>query len=75
MRLIPTTTNSIALTIVTIIVIGFFVAGLFEILNYFIVKALLLTCFVGLFIVAIRFALKNEDKKNRPEDELQDDSH
>ena len=75
MKLIPTSTDSIALTCVLIITISFFTAGLFDVLDYLIVKAILFTSFGGLVIIAIYFALKNDDKKNRPEDKLQDDSH
>ncbi|EDP70186.1 hypothetical protein FBALC1_11652 [Flavobacteriales bacterium ALC-1] len=75
MRLIPTTKNAIALYCTTAITFGFFVAGLFKILDYFIVKAFLFLSFGILFILAFNYALKNESKKNRPEDTLQDDSH
>ncbi|WP_299123661.1 hypothetical protein [uncultured Winogradskyella sp.] len=75
MKFIPTTKDSIALTLATIIVLGLFTAGLFEVLNYFIVKVVLLLSFSVLFIMAFGYAIKNETKKNRPEDILQDDSH
>ncbi|WP_400079607.1 hypothetical protein [Winogradskyella sp. R77965] len=75
MKFIPITKDSIALTLATILVLGLFVSGLFEILDYFIVKALLFLGFGSLFILALSFALRNESKKNRPEDTLQDDSH
>lgn len=67
--------NTIALLIAGVIAIGFFVAGLFDVLDYFIVKALLFSSFAVLVLVALGYALKNEIKKNRPEDKLQDDSH
>ncbi len=75
MKLFPLNRNSIALSFVTIITIGFFAAGLLKVLDYFIVKALLFSGFVALVTVAINYALKNDIKKNRPEDKLQDDSH
>jgi len=75
MKLFPLNRNSIALSFVGIITIGFFIAGLLKVLDYFIIKALLFSGFVALFVVAINYALKNDIKKNRPEDKLQDDSH
>jgi hypothetical protein len=75
MKLFPLNKNSIALSFVALIAIGFFVAGLFNVLDYFIVKALLFSGFGALVIISISYALKNETKKNRPEDKLQDDSH
>lgn len=75
MKLFPLSKNSIALSFVGIVTIGFFVAGLLEILDYFIVKALLISSFVILVIIAITYALKNDNKKNRLEDKPQDDSH
>lgn len=75
MKYIPETKDSIALTFVGLLAIGFFLAGMFDILNYIIVQTLTFLCFGGLLAVAVYFALKNEVKKNRPEDKLQDDSH
>lgn len=74
MKLISLNKNSFSLIIITIVGIGFFVAGLFEVLDYFIIKALLFTFYGGLLVLAFWQALKNDTKKNRPEDELQDDS-
>lgn len=75
MKLIPLNRNSLALILIAFVSIGFFVAGLCDVLDYFIMKALLFTIYGALFIVSLLYALKNEDEKNRPEDELQDDSH
>lgn len=75
MKLIPTSKNAIALYCVTGIAFGFFAAGLFKILDYFIVKASLFIITGILFVFAFNYALKNDTKKNRPEDTLQDDSH
>ncbi len=75
MKPFPLNRNSIALSFVALIAIGFFIAGLFNVLDYFIVKALLFLGFGALVITSISYALKNETKKNRPEDKLQDDSH
>ena len=73
MKWFPINKNTIALLFVITITLGFFIAGLFEVLDYLIIKFLLITSLIGLIIVALMFALKN--RKNRLEDELQDDSH
>ena len=70
MKLFSLSKNSIALSAVALIVIGFFVAGLFNVLDYFIVKALLFFGFGTLVIISISYGLKNETKKNRPKDKL-----
>lgn len=75
MNLFPINRNSIALSVVAFVSIGFFVAGLFDVLDYFIMKALLFTGYAVLLVIALIHAFKNEDKKNRPEEILQDDSH
>lgn len=75
MKLVPLNKNSIAIIIAVIITLGFFLAGLFEILDYIIVKILLFLSFGLLFVVATSYAIKNDTKKNRPEDKLQDDLH
>ena len=75
MKFYPTTKDTLALTCVTFVTIGLFIAGLFGVLDYFIVKVLLFLGFGVLFLVAFFYALKNEIKKNRPEDTLLDDSH
>jgi len=75
MKLIPLSKNSLALLFVSIIAFGFFAAGMFEVLDYFIIKALLFVLFSGLLGIAFWYALKNDNKKNRPEDKLQDDSN
>jgi hypothetical protein len=74
-KLFPLNKNSLALLFVAAITIGFFAAGLLKILDYFIIKALLFSSFTALIIIAISYASKNETKKKRPEDKLQDDSH
>lgn len=75
MKFLPTTKDSIALTCVAFITFVFFVAGLFDVLDYFIVKMLLFLGLGVLLIIAIISGMKNDAKKNRPEDKLQDDSH
>jgi hypothetical protein len=64
MKLFSLTTNSIALSAVALITVVFFVAGLFNILDYFIVKALLFLGFGALVIISISYALKNETKNS-----------
>jgi hypothetical protein len=75
MSFFPLNKNTIALSSVAIITIGFFIAGLYEVLDYIIVKVLLFGGLGILMIIAITHAIKSEVKKNRLEDELQDDSH
>ena len=75
MKLFPLNKNSMALLFVSLIAIGFFVGGLFNVLDYFIVKALLFSGFGATVIISFSYALKNETKKKSPEDKLQDDSH
>jgi len=75
MKLFPLNKNSIALLFVGLVAIGFFAAGLFKVLDYFIIKVLLIGGFAILLVISIIYASKNKIKKNRPEDKLQDDSH
>lgn len=75
MKFFPLNKDTISLSISSLVAIGFFVAGLSEVLEYFIIKALLFMGFGALFIVAIFFTLKNNTIKNRPEDKPQDDLH
>ncbi|MFK7832503.1 MAG: hypothetical protein AB8B52_04430 [Winogradskyella sp.] len=75
MKFIPTTKDSLALTGVAFIALGFFVAGLFNILDYFMVKLLLYFGLAFMFALVIRYAIKNDSKKNRFEDERQNDSY
>jgi membrane protein implicated in regulation of membrane protease activity len=75
MNLFSLNKNSLALILVGAVAIGFFVAGLFEVLNYFILQILLFLGYATLVVLALTHAIKNERKKNRPEDNLQDDSN
>lgn len=75
MRLFPLNKNTMTLMSTGLISIGFFVAGMFEVLDYFIIKVLLFVGFAMLILVAFVYAFKSDMKKNRPEDDLQDDSH
>lgn len=75
MKLLPLNKNYITLIIVATLTLGFFIAGLFKILDYLIIKVLLFSGFGVLLLIAIRSAFKNEFKKKRSEDKLQNDSH
>ncbi|WP_110475734.1 hypothetical protein [Winogradskyella epiphytica] len=73
MKYIPSTTDSIALTSVSIITLGLFIAGLFDVLDYFIIKAILILGYAILLVLAIMYGLKNQVKKNHLEEFPQDD--
>ncbi|NRA91769.1 MAG: hypothetical protein HRU26_03635 [Psychroserpens sp.] len=60
--------NTIALIISGILVLGFFFAGVFGVLDYLIVKALLFSGFTIFAAVLIWVALKNQDQKKAPQD-------
>ncbi|GAB4157157.1 MAG: hypothetical protein Tsb0033_08620 [Winogradskyella sp.] len=75
MKLFPINKDTIALSSTGFVGIGFFAAGLSNVLGYFIIKALLFLGFGILLIVAIYFTLTNDQKKNRPEVKPQDDLH
>jgi hypothetical protein len=75
MNLFPLNKNSIALILVALLTVSFFICGMLDVLDYFIIKSLLFVGFGGLLFLAIYFGYKNGSKKNRPEDKLQDDSH
>ena len=66
--------NTITLTGVVIVSLGFFVAGLTNVLDYYIVKILLFTGFSMLLCLAIVTVLQKASKKNRLENSSQDDS-
>lgn len=72
MKFIPLNRNTIALIFVALIAIGFFVAGLTKTLDYVIIKVLLFLGFGVLIGIAVKYGLKNEAIKNRP-NESQDD--
>ena len=75
MNILPITKNALVLSLVCIVTMGFFIGGMLEILDYFIIKVLLFGSYGVLLFLAIKYALKNDIKKNRPEDKFQDDSH
>ncbi|NRD19779.1 hypothetical protein HNV08_06935 [Winogradskyella eckloniae] len=68
MKIIPKTKDGIALLVVATLTISFFLSGLFDVLDIFIVKVMLVIGVMGLLAIAVHYALKNETKKNRPED-------
>lgn len=69
----PINNNTISLIIVTIIVLLFFVCAALGILEYMIVKILLITLTASIGIIVSVILFKKSLTKNRPEDELQDD--
>ncbi|MBT8243951.1 hypothetical protein [Winogradskyella sp.] len=73
--LFPPNKNTIALVTATVITLLFFVSGVLGILDYLIIKALLIFLTGCLAIVVSVILFKNSLIKNRPEDKLQDDSN
>ncbi|WP_299114418.1 hypothetical protein [uncultured Winogradskyella sp.] len=71
----PINNNTISLSFVAIITIVFFIAGLFDVLDFIIIKVLLigLTGALGLIVSIILF--KKGLIKNRPEENPKDDSN
>ena len=65
--------DTVTLVGVIIVTLGFFVAGLTNILDYYIVKLLLFTGFGVLFLLALVTILNKAGKKNRLENISQDD--
>ena len=56
--------NTLALIYTGIITFGFFTAGVLDVLDYFIVKALLFVAVVVLFIIIFMIVNKNENKNH-----------
>jgi len=75
MKFIPTSKDAIALTCVTLITLGLFISGLCGVLDFFIIKVVLIISTLALFVVATNCAIKNYNTKNRLEDKPQDDSN
>ena len=67
--------NTIALSSAVIIVIVFFIAGLFNVLDYMIIKIVLFVGTTVLAIISLVLLFKNNAKKNRLEAIPQDDFH
>jgi len=72
-KLIPKSKDKIALALATLVALGLFLFGLFDLLDYLFIKIILFSCFGFLFIIACLYAFKNESEKNRLEDTPQDD--
>ncbi len=71
---IPLTKNSIPLYIIAVIVVTLFVSGIFDVLDYAIIKYGLI-CMTSIIAVIVGFVLfKSSLKQNRPEQNTQDDS-
>lgn len=58
------TRNTLTLIFSGLIVAGFFVSGVLDILDYFIVKAILFASFAALAVYLILIILKDSEKKN-----------
>lgn len=52
--------NTLALISTGIILFGFFISGIFDVLDYLIVKALLFTAFATLVAILVWIAIKNK---------------
>lgn len=59
----PFNKNTLALIYTGILLLGFFVSGIFDVLDYFIVKVLLFTGFAALVVVIVLIAIKELDSK------------
>ncbi len=55
--------NTLALIYTGILALGFFIAGLFDVLDYIIVKLLLFTGFAILGFILVWIAVKESDSK------------
>jgi hypothetical protein len=74
MSSLPLNQNTLVLLLASAIGIGFFLAGIAEVLEYLIIKLLLFGGFGMLLFLAIRAGASNELNKNRPNHNDQDDS-
>ncbi|NNE33171.1 MAG: hypothetical protein HKN40_12465 [Winogradskyella sp.] len=74
MKYFPINIDTISLALVGLVAVGFFIGGMLEVLNLFIIKALIILGFLGVLVIAVHFAIRNEVKKNRPEYKPQDDT-
>lgn len=55
--------NNLALIYTGILFLGFFISGIFDVLDYVIVKALLFIGFAALIIILVLIAFKELDSK------------
>ncbi|NNC44614.1 MAG: hypothetical protein HKN99_01890 [Winogradskyella sp.] len=59
------TRNNLVMAGVIIITLGFIIAGVFDVLDYLIVKFLLFSGFAVLFVVAVLVIIDEKKRKNR----------
>lgn len=57
--------NTLALISTGIILFGFFISGIFDVLDYLIVKALLFTAFATLVVILVWIAIKNKQTDSK----------
>ncbi len=57
--------NTLALISTGIILFGFFISGIFDVLDYLIVKALLFTAFATLVAILVWIAIKNKQTNSK----------
>lgn len=57
--------NTLALISTGIILFGFFISGIFDVLDYLIVKALLFTAFATLVAILVWIAIKNKQTDSK----------
>ncbi|MBR9915062.1 MAG: hypothetical protein GYB32_09600 [Algicola sp.] len=60
------TRNTLTLIYSGLIVVGFFIAGVLDILDYLIVKAILFLAFALLAVYLVMIILKDSEKENHP---------
>ncbi|WP_299224471.1 hypothetical protein [uncultured Psychroserpens sp.] len=58
--------NTVALIYTGLLALSFFLAGIFNVLDYFIVKAILFIAFTFLGAILVWIALKDSDQKKSP---------
>ncbi len=56
--------NKYAVTVTIFITVAFLIAGIFDVLNYFIVKLILFLSFLVLLFYMIYYLLVNQNKKH-----------
>lgn len=61
----PFSKNTLALISTGIILFGFFISGIFDVLDYLIVKALLFTAFATLVAILVWIAIKNKQTDSK----------
>ena len=71
--LFPINKDTISLMSVAIITVSFFVAGILDVLDYFVFKVLIMSGVGILVIITSVLLFKSSLKNNRPEDKTQND--